>query len=761
MRKIDTNFAGKPKYFLVPQLATLVLALLVSSFWGASAEAQEFTRTCTGDEAAGSRSISNQVTRFDRNDVLRFNNVPDGAEIVFSTVRTRGGRPSGIRYSFQGATTQQFSATPFPTGSLSTGILGVGARRTSRILVGDDGSTGVDNGLVQLFIAAVTNNISNPAAIRQDWSATCTPPDIAIQSLETGSSVNVAAGGSDDHGLEAVGQPKTVQYTITNTLGGTLTIDGPITLSGTNNVTNASITAQPAVTSLRVGDTTTFEVTYTPVAAGTFGFDIMVPNTDFAENAYDIAVTGLGNSTPSVVLTGPVGSASQAGASTPAPTGPFVVTATFSEPVNGFTLAEFIIANGTASNFVMVSPSVYTILVTPTDPAQPISITVPASVAANASMIDNAASNILGFAATSLSSAENAEVRDIIIDEAVRDLRSGLVFNRRAQRAARDRQASSQRCQSLEEDFEQGRIDRVEYEAECDFNQVSRDVPLGFSGQFGASRNKIDLSGSFFGQSTTGERRQLVFGELDVTRFDNDDVTVSLNGRVAWELPLAGDALFGYFLGASLARTNVDRSFSGSRKGLGFSAGVYIVDQLDRNLYWDGFALVGIGRNDLDLGNGSAFVDGTYNTTSFQVGLAISGERKFENLDLRPELSVEYGYTNIGDVALDVARTGTSLSDVVSAGNVELGRISLRPEFVFPIELNSPRYDHADFTFAPSVSCEYIRTTVSDDDCGGGIELEWSATSADGLTEFSARVSHENINGNTRDSVALQFESEF
>jgi len=102
-----------------------------------------------------------------------------------------------------------------------------------------------------------------------------------------------------------------------------------------------------------------------------------------------------------------------------------------------------------------------------------------------------------------------------------------------------------------------------------------------------------------------------------------------------------------------------------------------------------------------------------------------------------------------------------ALSNAVSAGFVELAVLTFRPEFVFPVEIDFDRFDESNFSIAPSVSCEYQRTTISDTDCGGGLELEWSATTVSGLSEFSARLSRETIGGNDRDSISLQYEREF
>ena len=543
-------------------------------------------------------------------------------------------------------------------------------------------------------------------------------------------------------------------YTVDNTGTDTLTLTGTPTVSGETNITGAVTVTAPASLILAPGASTTFTVTYTPTIAGAFSFDMDVASDDADEGTYDIAVSGTGNAPPTVVLTGPAGAIG----------GPFTVTATFSEPVTGLALADFIVGNGTASGLVMISPSVYTLLITPTTQGTAVTVSLPANIAMDADSAMNEASNVLNIASGALTDAEREEIRDIIIQEAVRTLRSELSANQRAVRDARDRHAAAQRCRALEIALENGRTTLEHLEDGCSANPVTRNnVPLSFNGTLHATQDSTDIRGSFFGQSGSQDRsrNRLVFGEFDLTRHEDGDVTASFNGRVAWEQLVSDDVLFGYFLGATASQSDLAGNFSGSRLGYGLTAGAYFVDQLDTNLFWDGFAAVSFGQNNLDLGNGTVNVGSDYATTSLQLGLAVSGIKEYDRFELRPELSIAYGYTQIGDVDLTVSTAASSLNDVVSAGNVSLGTISFTPEFIFPLSPNGQMYDYSEFRVMPSLTCEYIKTTTSNSDCGGGLELGWSASSDDGLRKFSARISREVIGGSTRDSLGLQFQSEF
>ena len=121
-------------------------------------------------------------------------------------------------------------------------------------------------------------------------------------------------------------------------------------------VTNGTASAFAVVNAL------TYTATITPLAEG----DVLVSvaatkakdlagNDNVASNTLTVTAD---LTAPTVVITRTTGSGSVSGL--------FNITCTFSEPVNGFDLVDLTVGNGTASNPVMVSSSVYTADITPT-----------------------------------------------------------------------------------------------------------------------------------------------------------------------------------------------------------------------------------------------------------------------------------------------------------------------------------------------------------------------------------------------------------
>ncbi|WP_323760472.1 Ig-like domain-containing protein [Maricaulis sp.] len=167
-------------------------------------------------------------------------------------------------------------------------------------------------------------------------------------------------------------------YTLDNTAP-----DATLTSTATDPVTGAfslTVTFSEAVTGFELSDLEianaaatdlvdagggVFTVTVTPIAAGGL-VTVDLPGavaTDAAGNsntaATQFSITALATDTtpPDVVLST---------SATDPVSGAFAITATFSEDVTGFELADLVVGNGVASNFSAVSASVYTADITPT-----------------------------------------------------------------------------------------------------------------------------------------------------------------------------------------------------------------------------------------------------------------------------------------------------------------------------------------------------------------------------------------------------------
>ncbi len=88
-------------------------------------------------------------------------------------------------------------------------------------------------------------------------------------------------------------------YTVTNTGIADLTLEQATVTGVPIKVAIGTITA-PVKPKLAPGEETTFEVSYTPTAAGDFSFDLSIRNNDPDENPFKFTVKGTAAANPAI-----------------------------------------------------------------------------------------------------------------------------------------------------------------------------------------------------------------------------------------------------------------------------------------------------------------------------------------------------------------------------------------------------------------------------------------------------------------------------
>lgn len=340
--------------------------------------------------------------------------------------------------------------------------------------------------------------------------------------------------------------------------------------------------------------------------------------------------------------------------------------------------------------------------------------------------------------------ANEESIRQVLIDDATRGLRSALSSNRKMASAARDR--------------------FIEAQKQGDADASVSDTPLNVDGDLDASSTTISSKGTFFGQSSFGDGgRRLVFGDFDVQHdHATGSSTATLNGKIAWEQSVSDKTMLGYFIGGQVARSNIAGTFEGSQNRFGVSVGGYAVQELADQIYLDGFLSLGAGRNDLTMSNGVLDLDSDYTTRSATIGAALSGVIEQKGFEIWPELSFSLGRTWLGEVGFTGAAHNL-VDDTLSldAGTVTLANILFRPEVRVPMDGVSGAESLQLFTFAPRFMCEQVRATVIENDCGAGAEFGFAGNSVDGLSTVSAKVMADRVDGSINSSVQLNLQHRF
>ena len=347
--------------------------------------------------------------------------------------------------------------------------------------------------------------------------------------------------------------------------------------------------------------------------------------------------------------------------------------------------------------------------------------------------------------------AKEDAIRSVITSDAQRSLNSTLASNTRLTRDARARFLTS-REQMQPDDAGLARR-----------NNIALDV----DGTAVASADQIATKGMFFAQTGNfeGTERRLVFGDFDVQRDgDTGSTTATINGKIAWEQMLSEQTMLGYYLGGEVARSNIRGSFTGNIDKYGVSVGGYFVHALQENLFLDGFASLGAGRNNLEMADDTdtLALTSNYTTRTAALGAAVSGVIEQAGYDILPELSVAYGKTAIGNV--DFTGVAYTLPDdtlSLDVGSVSTATIMFRQEFHVPMDGMAVSESHALFSFAPRVICERTKVVTKINNCGHGAELGLTSSSSDGLTSVNATIIADRVGNSTRRSLQLNLEHKF
>jgi hypothetical protein len=460
---------------------------------------------------------------------------------------------------------------------------------------------------------------------------------------------------------------------------------------------------------------------------------------------------------PTVTVTGP----------TEIVTTRFTVIIDFSESMSSDLVAsELRVENGTVAEVAAVSgsSSQFTAEIDPVLGNTVLVQVMADSATSVASGNLNTASNEFTVFAGNVATAFDeyrAQIRQVLVEEAERALRSTLSSNRRMMQAARGRFMADQRDTAACGD-ERHHTDTTE----CDAAAVSgNDIAIDVDGGFALDGTTLSTSGVFFGQTLIheGHSRRLVFGDFDVQHDgETGSSTATLTGRLAWERKVSDNTMLGYFVGGELAHGNIAGAFSGDQTRIGVTVGGYAVHELARNTYLEGFVTLGSGRNNLEMANDVLALTSDYTTRSVTFGAASSAVIEQPGYEIRPELSFSYGRTWIGDVALTGRAYGlvdNALS--VDAGSVTLASVMLRPEFRVPLDGLSSAESLQLFTFAPRLICEQVKTTVTEKNCGGGAEIGFTGQFGDGQSTYSATISSDRLGDQTSSALQLNLEHRF
>lgn len=577
---------------------------------------------------------------------------------------------------------------------------------------------------------------------------------------------SVADGGSDEKPDEPAGTPITNTYTFTNTSSSPITISGAPVISGSNNagsptvsnfsapttkpvkkvnltipqrkfayagavtmdvleaISNSIITpAHASSITLDPGESTSFDVTFTPESEGEFSVEVDIVS---SVGTFDIEVSGSAVDTtkPSVSING---APSAHDGSTP-----FSVTFEFSENVGGFDIGDITVGNGTASNFVAVDRNTYTANITPGSAANT-TIDVASAIATDgAGNTNTAATQVLVSGGTAVKETLTA-ISNFMMNRANHMLSNqpdmiGFVSgsNNSGGGPLGNLQLESDLDSETTMSFFTSRS-KILQAREGGFGKgnrptVENEIPL-FASAERFSDDPQTTSNLLVKKEEDHEPEPQGFNTNNRTGFW--DVWTQIKGSKSTQTNLKSEfwsAYFGthYFISNDVlfgVLTQIDwaeeiNSATGSTvSGNGFMIGPYIAGKLkDQNLYFEARTLWGQSSNDVTpIGT---YTD-SFETERWLASLKIQGSYDLnDEISIKPEVSISY-FKETQEAYTD------SNSDLIPEQTISLG----------------------EFKFGPTITRKF--------DMGNGYTMR-ATTGLSGITNFSVK----NANSSTSNAFA-------
>lgn len=324
------------------------------------------------------------------------------------------------------------------------------------------------------------------------------------------------------------------------------------------------------------------------------------------------------------------------------------------------------------------------------------------------------------------------EIRSIIRKQASRRLAASMRSNGRMMADGRQRLITMfQRRNATDASIEQG-------DGEIPFDI---DGTLNADGALGEGVH-VASKGAFLGQTGfVGDVNWRLSGDFDVTFDSNNGLLTVFDSRVAREQILSEDFVLGTFVGASFANSRIRDTFKGDEETWQVYGGAYFVTQLARTLFADGYASVGYGQSDLEMNNDTLDLDASYDTVSWEVGGSLTGLIELQSFEFRPNLSLAYGNSRLGEIGFKARAYGLNDDVSLDAGHVSMGRLLITPELLFPLLPDTA----SKLSLSPRLICEHIVSDKTSNECGWGIGAGILSSPEDTYGQLSLQVDYEDV----------------
>jgi hypothetical protein len=302
--------------------------------------------------------------------------------------------------------------------------------------------------------------------------------------------------------------------------------------------------------------------------------------------------------------------------------------------------------------------------------------------------------------------------------------------------------------------------------------------PLDFKYSFSANDDGALASGDFVKEFIGGENQNdtIISGDFEIQTDDDGSSTHKFNSKLAWEKSVSENIMVGYFLGFDHGKSKFKGTFTGDQDGFGLSAGSYFINEVNPQLFFDGYASYGRSWDSLKLDDGSLSVKSDYVSSTKSIGGSVTGvlpvnsyalgpDKQYSGFgyyEIWPELQFSYGSTDIGKMDFTGSAYGM-VDNTLSIDKKTVSRTSAGfiPHIKVPTDGALIADSQSVLTFSPRLKYEKTRSSTVKRNFGGGFHVGHTKKSVDGLGELSIKLMLDRIGSTTSKGAKVKYDLRF
>jgi hypothetical protein len=244
-----------------------------------------------------------------------------------------------------------------------------------------------------------------------------------------------------------------------------------------------------------------------------------------------------------------------------------------------------------------------------------------------------------------------------------------------------------------------------------------------------------------------------------MTTDETGSVNAQISGRLAWERVFADRTLLGLHLGLNVNNSQIEGTFTGEARSFGITTGPYFVHEMNEQLFLSGYATLGQRWIDLNIANNVLGLTANHESTTASLGLEMTGVYSYGDVELRPGVSLAYGYSETGPIDFEATAFGITETIAFAGVDASVFEVSVAPEYRFLLD---PMGDTTRYFYAtPRLTCGRIDSTITTNDCGGGLTLGLSENWNRGRTQLSFIAEYLELGGLQTSGLNLSLEHRF